>query len=160
MRAVIYWTHARCLTFSTRSGKLSSCFDMAGTYAIVESGGKQYKVSPGQTIEVDRLPVAEGDTVELSRVLLVADGDDAIIGTPTVDGARVTATCLGEKKGNKIIVFKYKAKTRYRRKKGHRQLYTVLHIDSIITPGGAAEAAKKALKKAPSRKKQTSGGES
>jgi len=106
---------------------------MAGTYAIVESGGKQYKVSPGQTIEVDRLPVAEGDTVELSRVLLVADGDDAIIGTPTVDGARVTATCLGEKKGNKIIVFKYKAKTRYRRKKGHRQLYTVLHIDSIIT---------------------------
>lgn len=134
---------------------------MTGSYAIVETGGKQYKVSPGQTIEVDRLPVAEGDTVELSRVLLVGDGDDAIIGTPTVDGAKVTATCLGEKKGNKIIVFKYKAKTRYRRKKGHRQLYTVLHIDNISTPGGALEAAKKVARKTPAgKKKETSGGES
>lgn len=126
----------------------------------METGGKQYRVSPGQTIEVDRLPAAEGETVELSRVLLVADGEDAVIGTPTVDGAKVVATCLGEKKGNKIIVFKYKAKTRYRRKKGHRQLYTVLRIDSIIKPGGEVGAPKKTAKKAPARrKKETSGGE-
>lgn len=133
---------------------------MTGTYAIVETGGKQYRVSPGQTIEVDRLPAAEGETVELSQVLLVADGDDAIIGTPTVDGAKVVATCLGEKKGDKIIVFKYKAKTRYRRKKGHRQFYTMLRIDNIVKPSGGVETPKKAAKKAPVRKqKETSGGE-
>ncbi len=133
---------------------------MTGTYAIVKSGGKQYWVSPGQTVVVDRLSAAEGDTVELSQVLLVADGRDTVIGTPTVDGAKVLATCLGEKKGNKIIVFKYKPKTRYRRKKGHRQLYTVLRIDNIVKPGGAVEQPKKAAKRAPaSKKKQTSGGE-
>ncbi len=133
---------------------------MTGTYAIVETGGKQYRVSPGQTIEVDHLSAAEGETVELSRVLLVADGEGAAIGTPTVEGARVVATCLGEKKGNKIIVFKYKAKTRYRRKKGHRQLYTMLRIDDIVKPGGMAEVPKKVARKAPARKKkETNGGE-
>lgn len=134
---------------------------MTQTYAIVETGGKQYKVSPGQTIEVDRLPVAEGETVELSRVLLISDDGDTIVGTPAVEGAKVTATCLGEKKGNKIIVFKYKAKTRYRRKKGHRQLYTILRIEDIVKPGATAEAQKKATRKTTtSRKKTTSGGES
>lgn len=133
---------------------------MTKTYAIVETGGKQYRVSPGQTVAVDRLPAAEGETVELSRVLLVAEGDSAIIGTPTVDGAKVTATCLGERKGDKIIVFKYKAKTRYRRKKGHRQLYTMLRIDNIVKPGEAAETPKKKARSTTARKKEsTSGGE-
>ncbi len=133
---------------------------MTQIYAIVESGGKQYRVSPGQTIEVDHMPAAEGETVELPRVLLIADGVSTIIGTPTVDGAKVTATCLGEKKGNKIIVFKYKAKTRYRRKKGHRQPYTMLRIDDIVKLGGTAEPPKRAAKRAPARKKkETSGGE-
>ena len=103
-------------------------------YAIIETGGKQYKVSPGQTIDVDRLDVAEGDAVELDKVLLITDGDKVTVGTPTVDGAKVVATSQGEGKGNKIIVFKYKPKVRYRKKTGHRQLYTRLVIDRIIEP--------------------------
>ena len=83
-------------------------------YAIIETGGKQYKVTPGQTIDVERLDVAEGDTVDLDRVLLIADGDRVIVGTPAVDGAKVVATSQGEGKGEKIIVFKYKPKVRYR----------------------------------------------
>ena len=76
-------------------------------YAVIETGGKQYKVTPGQTIDVERLEVAEGRTVDLDRVLLVADGDKVRVGTPTVDGAKVVATSQGEGKGKKIIVFKY-----------------------------------------------------
>jgi large subunit ribosomal protein L21 len=101
-------------------------------YAVIETGGKQYKVTPGQTIEVERLPVEAGSTVELDRVLLVAEGERVIVGTPTIKGARVTATALGEEKGEKIIVFKYKPKVRYRRKKGHRQIYTRLSIEQIV----------------------------
>ena len=113
-------------------------------YAIIETGGKQYKVTPGQTIDVERLDVAEGKTVELDRVLLVADGDKVRVGTPTVDGAKVIATSQGEGKGKKIIVFKYKPKVRYRKKTGHRQLYTRLAIDKIIEPDTAqGEPAKK-----------------
>jgi large subunit ribosomal protein L21 len=119
---------------------------MTQTYAIVETGGKQYKVAPGQKVDVDRLAVAEGEAVELSRVLLIADGEDTIIGSPNIDGAKVIATCLGEHKGDKIIVFKYKPKVRYRRKKGHRQLYATLEIKEIIRPGEEA-APKKAQKK-------------
>ena len=102
------------------------------TYAIVETGGKQYKVSPGETIEVERLPVEEGSTVELDRVLLVADGDKVSVGRPTVEGTKVIAQVLGEGKGEKIIVFKYKPKVHYRRKKGHRQIYTTLAIKQIV----------------------------
>ena len=101
-------------------------------YAVIETGGKQYKVTPGQTIDVERLDVAEGKTVDLDRVLLIADGDKVRVGTPTVDGARVVATSQGEGKGKKIIVFKYKPKVRYRKKTGHRQLYTRLVIDKIV----------------------------
>ena len=119
---------------------------MAQTYAIVETGGKQYKVASGQKVDVDRLAVAEGEDVELSRVLLIADGEDTIIGSPTIDGAKVIATCLGEKKGDKIIVFKYKPKVRYRRKKGHRKLYATLEIKEIVKPGEEA-APKKTQKK-------------
>jgi large subunit ribosomal protein L21 len=99
-------------------------------YAIVETGGKQYKVSPGQTIEVAELPEQQGSIVELDRVLLVADGDRLHIGTPVV-GAKVRATVLGQGKGEKVTVFKYKPKVRYRRKRGHRQPYTKLVIDEI-----------------------------
>jgi len=83
---------------------------------------------------VERLDVAEGKTVELDRVLLVADAERVKVGTPTVDGAKVVATSQGEGKGKKIIVFKYKPKVRYRRKTGHRQLYTRLLIDKIVEP--------------------------
>jgi large subunit ribosomal protein L21 len=106
-------------------------------YAIIETGGKQYRVDPGQTIDVERLDAAEGDTVELDRVLLIADGDQVTIGTPTVDGAKVVATSKGVGKGEKVIVFKYKPKVRYRKKTGHRQRYTRLVIDKIVEPGAA-----------------------
>ncbi len=113
-------------------------------YAIIETGGKQYRVSPGQSIDVERLDVAEGDTVDLDRVLLIADGDRVTVGAPTVEGAKVVATSQGEGKGKKIIVFKYKPKVRYRKKTGHRQLYTRLVIDKIVEPETAqAEPTKK-----------------
>lgn len=102
------------------------------TYAIVETGGKQYKISPGETIDVERLPAEEGSTIELDRVLLVARGDKVSIGQPTVEGAKVIAQVMGEGKGEKIVVFKYKPKVNYRRRKGHRQIYTRLAIKEIV----------------------------
>jgi large subunit ribosomal protein L21 len=95
--------------------------------------------------------VAEGDTVELEKVLLIADDDRVTVGTPTVDGAKVIATSQGGGKGKKIIVFKYKPKVRYRKKTGHRQLYTRLAIDKIIEPGAAQD---KPAKKARRRKRE------
>ncbi len=112
-------------------------------YAIIESGGKQYKVAPGQTIDVERLDIAEGDTVELDKVLLIADGEQLTVGSPTIFGAKVVATSKGEVKGKKIVVFKYKPKVRYRKKTGHRQFYTKLAIDSINQPGAEAEKPRK-----------------
>jgi len=121
-------------------------------YAIIETGGKQYKVGPGQVIDVDRLDVAEGDTVELDRVLLIANDDDKVtVGTPTVEGAKVVATSQGTGKGKKIIVFKYKPKRRYRKKTGHRQLYTRLAVDKIVEAGTKQEEP---VKKTRRRKKE------
>ena len=112
-------------------------------YAIIETGGKQYKVTPGLTIDVERLEVDEGNTVELDRVLFIADGDKVTVGTPTIDGAKVVATSRGDGKGKKIIVFKYKPKVRYHKKTGHRQLYTKLAIDKIVGPGAMLGEPKK-----------------
>ncbi len=106
-------------------------------YAIVETGGKQYRVVPGQVVDVDRLDVAEGATIELDRVLLLGEGDGVTVGKPVVEGAKVLATSQGEGRGKKIIVFRYKPKVRYRRKTGHRQGYTRLTIDKIVGPGAA-----------------------
>ncbi|MFO8143205.1 MAG: 50S ribosomal protein L21 [Dehalococcoidales bacterium] len=104
-------------------------------YAVVETGGKQYKVRPGQILDVDRLNVEEGDTVNLDRVLLCADdSNNVVVGNPTVNGARVSATSRGNYKDKKVIVFKYKPKVRYSKKTGHRQNYTRLAIDSIDMP--------------------------
>ncbi len=112
-------------------------------YAIIETGGKQYKVTPGQIIDVERLDVAEGNTVELDKVLLIANGDKVTVGTPIIDRAKVIATSKGEGKAKKIIVLKYKPKVRYRKKTGHRQLYTRLAIDKIIEPEAIADEPKK-----------------
>lgn len=102
-------------------------------YAIVATGGKQYRVEPGQRLEVEMLAGEPGGRLELSDVLLISDGDNITVGQPTVPGARVVAEMLGETKGKKIIVFKYKAKARYRRKTGHRQHYSRLLVRDIVT---------------------------
>ena len=104
-------------------------------YAIVESGGKQYKSVPGSMIEVDRLQMEEGTQINLDKVFLIADGEDIHVGTPTVEGASVKATIVEHFKGRKIIVFKYIPRKRYRRKQGHRQQYTRLLIDEILVKG-------------------------
>lgn len=83
---------------------------------------------------MERLNVPAGDTVELAQVLSITDGDNMTVGTPCIEGAKVVATSQGEGKGKKIIVFRYKPKVRYRKKTGHRQLYTRLTIDKIVSP--------------------------
>lgn len=100
-------------------------------YAVVESGGKQYRVTVGQTIDVEKLPAAQGENVTLDRVLLVADGDEVQVGRPTLSGASVSATVVQHGLRRKAVVFHYRPKTRYRVKKGHRQQYTRLRIDEI-----------------------------
>ena len=129
----------------------------AKIYAIIEAGGKQYQVAPGQTVDVDHLDVKEGSTVDLDKVLLIVDGDKVMVGRPTIEGAKVVATALGEKKGKKVIVFEFKAKTRHSVKTGHRQLYTTLTIDKVIVPG-AAEAGEPVKKTRRSKKEVTEGG--
>jgi large subunit ribosomal protein L21 len=101
------------------------------TYAIVQTGGKQYQVRPGDTIRVESLPQEEGEKVELDEVLMVSKDGDVTLGDPNVSGAKVTAEVAGHGRGKKVIVFKYKAKTRYRRKQGHRQSYTELTVTGI-----------------------------
>jgi len=100
-------------------------------YAVVESGGKQYRVTTGQTVDVEKLPAAPGESVILDRVLLVADGDEIKVGQPTVQGASVSTTVMQHGRKRKVIVFHYRPKQRYRVKKGHRQQYTRLRIDEI-----------------------------
>ena len=100
-------------------------------YAIVRSGGKQYRAEVGATIDVDRLPQDVGESLELGDVLLIVDEADTRIGQPLVEGALVRATVVEQFRGKKIIVYKYRQRTNYRRKQGHRQYYTRLRIDDI-----------------------------
>jgi large subunit ribosomal protein L21 len=120
-------------------------------YAIILTGGKQYKVIEGQTIDVEKLNIEVGSAVELDNVLLIGDGDNVTAGKPAIEGARVMATVQKNGKGKKIIVFKFKSKTRYRRKNGHRQFFTTITIDKILPPGASAE---KPVKKTVRRKKK------
>ena len=100
-------------------------------YAIIETGGKQYRVRNGDTVRVESLHLESGSTVELNEVLMVCEDDHISLGSPHVKGAKVTAEVVGHGKGDKIVVFKYKAKTRYRRRNGHRQRYTELKVIGI-----------------------------
>lgn len=100
-------------------------------YAILRCGGKQYRAQVGATIDVDRLTNEIGDEIEIGDVLLVVDEDDTRIGQPLVNGASVSATVVDQFRGKKIIVYKYRQRTNYRRKQGHRQYYTRLRIDDI-----------------------------
>ncbi|MGZ9166356.1 MAG: 50S ribosomal protein L21 [Anaerolineales bacterium] len=103
-------------------------------FAIIESGGKQYRAVEGRTIEVDRLPVDAGNKFDVERVLLMGDGDDILVGTPTVSDILVTVTVVDHTKGPKIDRFKYRPKKRIRVRGGHRQQYTRLMIDFIGRP--------------------------
>ncbi|RIK38545.1 MAG: 50S ribosomal protein L21 [Chloroflexi bacterium] len=100
-------------------------------YAVIRTGGKQYAVAPGDTLEVEKLEGNVGDTVSLDDILLVANGDDVTIGQPAVEGASVTAKITGQYRGNKILVFRYRPKKRIRVRKGHRQWLTRLQIEAI-----------------------------
>ena len=99
-------------------------------YAIIATGGKQYKVSEGDTIRVEKLGAEAGSKFTFDQVLLVS-GDDVKVGEPTVDGASVEATVVGDGKAKKVIVYKYKRKTGYHKKNGHRQTFTEVKIDKI-----------------------------
>ena len=99
-------------------------------FAVIKTGGKQYIVKEGDELTVEKL-VHDGDTVTFSEVLLVSDGKTTSVGQPLVKGASVAATVVGEGKGEKKLVFRYKSKTRYKKKKGHRQLYTKVKITKI-----------------------------
>ena len=112
-------------------------------YAIIETGGKQYRVQEGDVITVEKLDVKAGDKVELDKVLVLSDDNGLKVGTPYVEGAKVIAEAVENGKGKKVIIFKYKAKKDYRKKQGHRQPYTMIEIKSL---GGKA-AAKAAPKK-------------
>ena len=100
-------------------------------HAIIETGGKQYKVAEGDTLFIEKLPVEAGEAVTFDKVLAVIDGDNVTVGTPVVEGAKVDASVVKNGKGKKIIVFKYKPKKGYRRKQGHRQPYTKVTIGKI-----------------------------
>jgi large subunit ribosomal protein L21 len=118
-------------------------------YAVIETGGKQYRVEVGTELEVELLDVAAGDTITLDRVLLVADGDEASIGRPLVANAAVSAEVVRQDRGPKLISFKYRPKARSRVKKGHRQELTVLRISDIVLDGkSAAKASAKAAEDA------------
>ena len=104
-------------------------------YAIIKTGGKQYRVKPGDVLDVELLPLEVGSVAEFGEVLAVADAGNVNFGTPNVAGARVLAEVQSHYKDKKIIVFKYKRKTRYRRKKGHRQNYTRIQVQDIQAGG-------------------------
>ena len=101
-------------------------------YAIIETGGKQYRVEEGSTVVVEKLSANKGEKVVLDKVLAVSKDGDLTMGQPTIESASVEATVMENGKADKIIVFKYKPKKDYRRKKGHRQPYTKLKIDRIM----------------------------
>ncbi|MHB0858369.1 MAG: 50S ribosomal protein L21 [Anaerolineae bacterium] len=100
-------------------------------YALVETGGKQYKVVVGGTVDVEKLEAAVGDAVELDCVLMVAGEDGVSVGRPVLEGAKVSATVVSQGRGRKVIIFKYRPKKHYRVTTGHRQDYTRLRIDEI-----------------------------
>jgi large subunit ribosomal protein L21 len=104
-------------------------------YAVVSSGGKQYRVEPGGTLLMERLASRPGGSILFDRVLLIGDGDEVTVGTPIVAGASVSGTVLGEELGPKLVIFKFKQKVKYRRRTGHRQHLLRVRIDEINAEG-------------------------
>jgi large subunit ribosomal protein L21 len=103
-------------------------------YAVIETGGKQYRVQPGDTVVVETLPGESGDAVEFSRVLLISDDESVAVGRPVIEGARVTGQIVDQVLGEKLTVYKFKRRKNYRKRNGHRQPYTAVKIDSVIGP--------------------------
>jgi large subunit ribosomal protein L21 len=104
-------------------------------YAVVSSGGKQYRVEPGSTVLMERLSSQPGSAILFDRVLLIGEGDEVTVGTPVVSGASVSGTVLGEELGPKLVIFKFKQKVKYRRRTGHRQHLFRIRIDEINAEG-------------------------
>lgn len=100
-------------------------------YAVIQTGGKQYRVSEGLKLKVEKLDAAEGDSIELDKVLMVADGDDVKVGTPYIDGGKVTATVTAHGRGKKVKIIKFKRRKHHMKRQGHRQAYTELEITNI-----------------------------
>jgi large subunit ribosomal protein L21 len=100
-------------------------------YAVIQTGGKQYKVAPGDVLKVEKLEAKKGDTVEIKEVYMVADGDKMSVGKPTLASASVTAEVMGDVKGEKIIIFKHRRRKGYRNTNGHRQNYTTIKVTDI-----------------------------
>ena len=100
-------------------------------FAVIQTGGKQYKVEPGQKVKIEKLDAAENGAIIFDKVLLKADGETVTVGTPTVPGATVEAKLVRHERAKKVIVFRYHSKTRYRKKKGHRQHFTEVEIVAI-----------------------------
>jgi large subunit ribosomal protein L21 len=103
----------------------------AGMYAVIQTGGKQYRVAPGDMVKVEKLEGEKGDPVTFDKVLLTSDGEDIHLGNPYLEGARVLGRITGHGKNRKIIVFKYKRRKGYRKKQGHRQNFTLIQVDNI-----------------------------
>lgn len=100
-------------------------------FAVIETGGKQYRVAPGQKVKIEKLEANDGDVLSFDKILLIADGENVKVGAPYVAGAKVSAKILKQGRSKKIIVFKYHSKTRERKKKGHRQHFTEVEITEI-----------------------------
>jgi large subunit ribosomal protein L21 len=103
-------------------------------YAVIETGGKQYRVEAGQLLTCEKLPGEAGDKVQFERVLLLSDDDKVAVGRPLVDGARVTAEIVAQEMGEKLTVYKFRRRKNYRRKTGHRQQYTTVKINEVVGP--------------------------
>jgi large subunit ribosomal protein L21 len=100
-------------------------------YVVIKTGGKQYRVAEGETFQVERLEVEEGASVVFNAVLMIADGDQVRIGTPYIEGARVTATVKSQGRGPKVLIVKFRRRKHYRKTQGHRQSYTELRVSGI-----------------------------
>jgi len=101
-------------------------------YAVIKTGGKQYKVAPGETLTVEQLPADVGAQIVLDQVLMIGDGESVRLGRPVVDGATVKATVVGHGRGEKVRIFKMRRRKHYRKQQGHRQNYTEIKIDDIV----------------------------
>ena len=110
-------------------------------YAIIKTGGKQYRVAEGQTLKVEKLEIEEGASVEFDTVLMIADGDQIAVGAPYVEGARVTATVKSQGRGPKVRIVKFRRRKHYRKTQGHRQSFTELSISGISGLQATASAA-------------------